>query len=102
MAKDNDDSLSSTISKMAELGVLITENQKKNKSPEDRFTDIEKHCFKLIIQLNALVKNIASKELEFGAEEFKKITDASINKYKELLGLEPEELWWYHFGQIKC
>jgi len=92
MAKDNDDSLSSTISKMAELGVLITENQKKNKSPEDRFTDIEKHCFKLIIQLNALVKNIASKELEFGAEEFKKITDASINKYKELLGLEPEEL----------
>lgn len=92
MAEKNDDSLSSTITKMAEIGLMITENQKKNKSPEDRYTDIEKHCFKLTIQMNALLKNLASKELGYGTDEFKKLTDASINKYKELLGFEPEEL----------
>lgn len=92
MAQDNDDSLSATTAKMAEIGIMITEGQKKNTSPEDRFSDVEKHCFKLIIQLNALVKNLASKELGYGSEEFKKLTDASINKYKELLGFEPEEL----------
>lgn len=56
-AKDNDLSLSSTISKMAEIGLMVTENQGQNKSLEDRFTDIEKHCFKLMIQMNALLKN---------------------------------------------
>ena len=92
MAEANDDSLSATITKMAEIGLMITENQKKNRSPEDRFTDIEKHCFKLTIQMNALIKNLATKELGYGSDEFKKLTDASINKYKELLGFEPEEL----------
>jgi len=92
MSETNDDSLSATITKMAEIGLMITENQKKNKSPEDRFTDIEKHCFKLTIQMNALIKNLATKELGYGSDEFKKLTDASINKYKELLGFEPEEL----------
>lgn len=92
MAEVNDDSLSATVTKMAEIGIMITENQKKNKSPEDRFTDIEKHCFKLSIQMNALMKNLATKELGYGTDEFKKLTDASINKYRELLGMEPDEL----------
>lgn len=92
MAESNDDSMSSTITKMAEIGIMITENQKKIKSPEDRFSDIEKHCFKLMIQMNALIKNLATKDLGYGVDEFKKLTDASINKYKELLGIDPDEL----------
>lgn len=92
MAETNDDSLSATITKMAEIGVMITENQKKIKNPEDRFSDIEKHCFKLSIQMNALIKNLATKELGYGADEFKKLTEASITKYKELLGMEVDEL----------
>ena len=92
MAKSNDDSLSSTVTKMAEIGIMVTESQKKAKSQEDRFSDIEKHCFKLTIQMSALIKNLAVKELGYGTDEFKKLADASINKYKELLGMEPEEL----------
>ena len=38
--------------------------------------------------MNALIKNLATKELGYGSDEFKKLTDASINKYKELLGLK--------------
>lgn len=92
MASSNDDSLSATITKMAEIGIMITESQKKIKSPEDRFSDIEKHCFKLTIQMNALLKNLATKELGYGVDEFKKLTEASVNKYKELFGMEPDEL----------
>lgn len=92
MAEKNDDSLSSTIAKMAEIGILVTENQKKNKSPEDRFSDIEKYCFKLMIQMGVLVKNLSIKELGYGNDEFKKLNDACISKYRELLGLEAEEL----------
>ena len=91
-AGDNDDSLSYTITKMTEIGLMVTESQQQQKSPEDRFSDIEKHCFKLMIQMNALLKNMASKQLEYGQDEFKKLMDLSINKYQQLMGLEPEEL----------
>ena len=91
-AKDNDLSLSSTITKMAEIGLMVTENQGQNKSLEDKFTDIEKHCFKLMIQMNALLKNLTTKELNYGQDEFKKLMDLSINKYQQLMGIEPEEL----------
>lgn len=91
-AGNNDDSLSYTIVKMAEIGIMVTENQQKNKSPEDRYSDIEKHCFKLMIQMNALLKNIAKQQLEYGDDEFKKLLDLSVLKYQELMGTLPEEL----------
>lgn len=91
-ARNNDDSLSYTIVKMAEIGLMVTENQQKNKSPEDRYSDIEKHCFKLMIQMNALLKNLAKQQLEYGDDEFKKLIDLSVHKYQELMGTLPEEL----------
>lgn len=91
-AGDNDDSLSYTITKMTEIGLMVTESQQNQKSPEDKYSDIEKHCFKLMIQMNALLKNMASKQLDYGQDEFKKLMDLSINKYQELMGIAPEEL----------
>ncbi len=91
-AQDNDISLSAAITKMAEIGLLVTEKQGNPTSLEDKFTDIEKHCFKLMIQMNALLKNMATKELEYGQDEFKKLMDLSINKYHQLMGIAPEEL----------
>ena len=46
-----------------------------------------------MIQMNALLKNRASKQLDYGQDEFKKLMDLSINKYQELMGIAPEELW---------
>lgn len=60
---DNDESMSYTIAKMTELGLLVTENQKKNKAKT--LSDIEEHCYKLTIQMNAIIKNIAAKQLDF-------------------------------------
>src|SRR3990167_4690335 len=92
LAKINDDSLSSTITKMAEIGLMVTENQSKARDPEDQFSDIEKHCFKLTIQINSLLKNLASNSLGYGESDFKKLTEVSVNKYKELLCIEPDVL----------
>lgn len=87
---DNDESMSYTIAKMTELGLLVTENQKKNKAKA--LSDIEEHCYKLIIQMNAIIKNIAAKQLDFNKDDFDKLRDAAILKYNELIGIEIEEL----------
>ncbi len=91
-AGNNDDSLSYTITKMTEIGLMVTESQHKKKNSDDHFSAVEKHCFKLIIQMNALLKNMASKDLGYGQDEFKKLTELSISKYQELMGVVPEEL----------
>jgi CRISPR/Cas system-associated protein Cas10 (large subunit of type III CRISPR-Cas system) len=91
-AGSSDDSLSYTVIKMTELGMMVSESQEKSKNPEDRFSDIEKHCFKLMIQMNALLKNMASKQLDYGQDEFKKLMDLSVTKYHELMGIKEEEL----------
>lgn len=91
-AGDNDDSLSYTITKMTEIGLMVTESQQNKKNSEDRYSEIEKHCFKLMIQMNALLKNMASKQLDYGQDEFKKLMDLSISKYQELMGIAQEEL----------
>ena len=71
MSKDNDISLSATVVKMAELGVLVTES-KKNNSADSGMSDIEKHCHKLTIQMNTLMKNIAAKTLNFTQDDIDK------------------------------
>ncbi|CZP44431.1 hypothetical protein [Legionella pneumophila] len=91
-AGDNDDSLSYTIAKMSEIGLMVTENKDEVKSPEDRFSTIEKHCFKLVIQMNALLKNMASSQLQYSQDEFKKLQDLTNDKYQELMGIKPEVL----------
>jgi hypothetical protein len=87
---DNDESMSYTIAKMTELGLLVTENQKKNKAKS--LSDIEEHCYKLTIQMNAIIKNLAAKKLDFTQDDFDKLRDQSVLKYNDLMGIEVEEL----------
>ena len=91
-AGDNDESLSYTVAKMTEIGLMVTENKDEIKSPEDRYSKIEKHCFKLTIQMNALLKNMATSQLQYGQEEFKKLQDLTNEKYQELMEIKQEEL----------
>ena len=91
IAGDNDESISYTIAKMTELGLLVTENQKK-KEGEKPLSDIEAHCFKLMIQMNAIIKNLAAKQLEYNQDEFDKLRDLSVTKFNELMGILPDEL----------
>ena len=91
MANNNDQSLSHVIAKMTELGLMITENQKKNKNKKG-MQDVEEHCYKLIIQMNAIIKNIAAKQLDYTKDNFDKFKDAALARFNDLAGLVPEEL----------
>ena len=90
-AKEKDVSLSSAVTKMCEIGLIVSEGQSENTSL-DEMTDVEKHCYKLTIQMNSFMKNIAAKQLGYTAEEFDKIRDGAIKKFNELAGITPEEL----------
>ncbi len=76
---------------MCDIGLLVTESQNE-KTPLDEMSEVEKHCYKLTIQMNAFMKNIAAKQLGYSADEFEKIRDGAIKKFNELAGVTPEEL----------
>jgi hypothetical protein len=91
IAGDNDESISYTIARMTELGLLVTENQ-KNSNGEKKLSDIEEHCYKLTIQMNAIIKNLAAKKLDFTQDDFDKLRDQSVSKYNDLMGIKVEDL----------
>lgn len=91
-ADENEFSFSQTIAKMAELGLMVSERRNDNANPEEKFADIERHCFKLIIQMNALLKNLVKKELNYGQEELAKLTELALNRYNELMHVYPDGL----------
>lgn len=90
LARDNDESMSFTITRMTEAGISFLEKKKNNNSKN--ISDVEAHCLKLIIQMNAIIKNMASKNLDFTQEDFDKLRDSSILKFNELTGIPIEEL----------
>ena len=90
-AKGNDVSLSSAIAKMSEIGLLVSQSNDE-KTPLDEMMDVEKHCYKLTIQMNAILKYMASKQLGFDDEKFDALRDSSVKKFNQLLGVEDEEL----------
>lgn len=91
MASRNDESLSSTFVKLAEIGLYVKEKQAENNGG-DQPSEIEQYCQKLIIQINALVKSLAAKQIGYTDTDFNKLRDASIAKYNEICGIKPEEL----------
>lgn len=92
IAETNDDSLSSTICRMVEIGLMVSQKNQEESTLESRYSEIERHCFKLTIQMNTLLKAIASKTMSYSSEDFKKLSDMTQEKYAELMGISPEEL----------
>jgi len=91
MASDNDDSLSSTFVKLAEIGLIVKERQNESGSRKSA-SDIEEHCQKLILQINALMKSLVAKQMGYSDEDFLKLRDATIDKYNEICGIQKEDL----------
>lgn len=89
-AEKNDESLSSVIVKMTELGFLVSKSSGK-KSPSG-LTEIEDHCSKLIIQMNAIVKEMAEKNLDYDQKKFGLLRDKTVERFNEIIGVLPEEL----------
>lgn len=79
-AMQQDASMSSVINQLIQVGLHYWyENQEK---PHQL---IEQHCQQLIIQMNALIKNMSAELLKFSPEDFEQLQQATTRKYKELV-----------------
>ena len=79
LSTQHDDSLSNTINKLLQIGMMHL-NEDINKSSNY----VEVHCQQLIIQMNALLKNISVEILKFKQEDFEHLRKATMVKYNEL------------------
>ncbi|MDF1758653.1 MAG: hypothetical protein P1U74_10215 [Legionellaceae bacterium] len=75
-----DVSLSNIVNKLVQIGMQhLGEEEIKSHNLA------EKHCQQLIIQINALLKNVSAEILQFKQEDFEMLREASAIKYNELL-----------------
>lgn len=72
-------SMSNTINKLLQVGMYHLDEEQTHE-----LLAIEKHCYQLIIQMNALVKNISGEILKFNQVDFEQLRQAALKKYNEL------------------
>lgn len=82
-SKKEQSSVSYTIAKLVELGLLVANN--KNKNREEKASKIDEHCNKLIIQINGIIKELATEQFKLSPDKIAKITQETLDKYNELI-----------------
>ncbi|MDP3706149.1 MAG: hypothetical protein Q8R24_09610 [Legionellaceae bacterium] len=76
----HNDSLSKIINKLLQVGMYHLDEEQSNESPA-----VEKHCQQLIIQMNALIKNLSVEVLKCNQNDFEQLRQAAQSKYNELV-----------------
>lgn len=84
LAKKEGGSISYTVSRLVELGLLVT-NNKNQKQEAGEISKVDEYCNKLTIQINGILKEIAVSNFEFSPEKIAKITQETTDKYQELM-----------------
>lgn len=87
MAGKENDSISYTVSRLVEIGLMVV-NSKKNAKDDPKVNAVEEHCQKLIIQINGIIKEIAIDHFHFDNEKIAKITSDTLVKYNQLNGTQ--------------
>lgn len=82
-SKKEQSSVSYTVSKLVELGLLVANNKNENK--DEQSSKIEEHCNKLIIQINGIIKELATEHFKLSPDKIAKITQETLDKYNELI-----------------
>jgi hypothetical protein len=85
LAKKEGGSVSYTVSKLVELGLLVT-NSKGQNQEDNSLSKIDEHCTKLLIQINGIIKEIAVENFEFTPEKIARITQETNDKYRDIVG----------------
>ena len=75
-----DDSMSGVINQLISLGMHCMEQK-----PQQIDNQVEQHCHHLIIQMNALIKNMSAEMLKFNQDDFEQLRQAAVLKYSELV-----------------
>lgn len=91
IAGKENDSISYTTTRLVEIGLMVMNSKTENKD-EQKTTDIEEYCQKLIIQINGIVKEIAVDKFNFDDEKIVQITKDTLNKFNKLKGIQQESL----------
>ncbi len=90
IAGKENDSLSYTTTRLVEIGLMVMNNKTENK--DEKKSDIEEYCQKLIIQINGIVKEIAVDKFNFDNEKIVQITNDTLIKFNKLKGIQQEAL----------
>ncbi|HAT1130572.1 TPA: hypothetical protein JBB30_01310 [Legionella pneumophila subsp. pneumophila] len=91
IAGKENDSLSYTTTRLVEIGLMVMNSKSDNKD-EQKTTNIEEYCQKLIIQINGIIKEIAVDKFNFDDDKIVKITKDTLNKFNKLKGIQQESL----------
>ncbi|KTD47807.1 hypothetical protein [Legionella quateirensis] len=83
LATKNNESMSNIINQLIHIGMHHwNEAQQKNTIKPNQ--TVEQHCQQLIIQMNALIKNMSVELLKFNQEDFEQLQQAAVGKFNEL------------------
>ncbi len=83
IAVQSNDSLSGVINQLIMLGMHSMGANGDNQATKE-LPNVEQHCHHLIIQMNALIKNLSAEMLKFNQEDFERLWQAASEKYMEL------------------
>ncbi|HHF7375965.1 MULTISPECIES: hypothetical protein [Legionellaceae] len=78
LAAQYDDSMSSIINQLIHIGMQHWNERQQGPNL------IEQHCQQLIIQMNALIKNMSVELLKFTQDDFEQLQKAAMGKFTEL------------------
>lgn len=88
LAEQENDSLSYTITRLVEIGLLVINSN----SEEKEVNQLEEYCQKLIIQINGIIKELAIHHFNFNKEKVTAIANETIAKFNSLKGLANSSL----------
>lgn len=85
LALDADDSLSGIINRLLGVGMDCVDEENHQEEINQSNKQVEQHCHHLIIQMNALIKNMSAEILKFNQHDFEQLRRAAMSKYNELV-----------------
>jgi hypothetical protein len=84
IAGKENESISYTTTKLIDIGLMVMKKSESKKQDNN----IEEYCQKLIIQINELIKTIATDKLNIDKESMSKIANETILKFNKIKGVE--------------
>jgi hypothetical protein len=84
IAGKENESISYTTTKLIEIGLMV---MKKSESKKQE-NNIEEYCQKLIIQINELIKTIATDKFNIDKDSMSKIANETILKFNKIKGVD--------------
>ena len=83
LAVQSEESMSNMINQLIALGMHhMGDDNRENLLQQNK--QVEEHCHYLIIQMNALIKNLSAEMLKFNQADFERLWQATAVKYREL------------------